>query len=271
MRWADASVKAERTPVRSPQAPRVSVGMPVYNGEEFLGSALESILEQTFTDLELVISDNASTDSTEAMCRKYASADPRVKYWRNTENVGATENYNAVFRYARGAYFKWASSNDLCHPAFIEESVAVLERRPDVVLVYPRTQLIYDATKPPEDYDDVRNLLQDSACARFKTLLDRIRLNNMMNGVIRSAVLGRTPLLKNFFSSDISLMAEVALFGKFVELPEVMFYRRMDAKSATAKKSDEEVLRHHNPRQHRYCSRHGSSIMPMHRRSGAHR
>jgi glycosyltransferase involved in cell wall biosynthesis len=226
----------------------VSIGMPVFNGETHLRAGIESLLGQSYSDIELIISDNASTDATEEICRDYARRDTRVRYYRNDVNVGASANYNAVFRHARGTYFKWASSNDICGREFIEKCVDVLERRPDVVLVYPRTRLIYSGAKPPEDYVDAVSLPQESACDRFSVFLDRIRLNNVMNGVVRTAVLGRTPLIEIFFSSDISLMAEVALYGKFVELPEFLFYRRMDPESATAKKSAQEILRHYDPK-----------------------
>lgn len=226
----------------------VSIGMPVYNGASHLRAGIESLLGQSYSDIELIISDNASTDATQDICRDYAGRDTRLRYYRNDVNIGASGNYNAVFHHARGAYFKWASSNDICGREFIEKCVAVLERHPDVALVYPRTRLMYGDEKPPEDYVDAVSLPQESACARFNEFLDRIRLNNVMNGVVRTAVLGRTPLIKIFFSSDICLMAEVALYGKFVELPEFLLYRRMDPESATAKKSEQEVLRHYDPK-----------------------
>ncbi len=228
--------------------PIVSVGMPVYNGQEFLRDSIQSILEQTFTDFELIISDNASTDETPKICQEFAAGDPRVRYYRNPENVGASDNYNAVFRHARGAYFKWASGNDLCERTFLEKCVAALDRRPDAVLAYPRTRLVYGGSTPAEDYIENLDLDQESACERFKLLLKRIRLNNVMNGLIRSRALRRTPLIKPYYSSDTVLMAEVVLYGKFVEVPEYLFYRRMDSKAATAMKSEDEVLEHYDPK-----------------------
>ncbi len=222
--------------------------MPVYNGQEFLRDSIQSILEQTFTDFELIISDNASTDATPKICQEFAARDPRVRYYRNPENVGASDNYNAVFRHARGAYFKWASGNDLCERTFLEKCVAALDRRPDAVLAYPRTRLVRGGSTPAEDYIENLDLDQESACERFKLLLKRIRLNNIMNGLIRSRALRHTPLIKPYYSSDIVLMAEVVLYGKFVEVPEYLFYRRMDSKAATAMKSEDEVLEHYDPK-----------------------
>lgn len=227
--------------------PKVSVGMPVFNGGKFLRESVESILGQTYQDLELIISDNASTDNTREICQSYAERDARVRYFRNNENIGASDNYNAVFRYSHGEYFKWASCNDVCDFRFIEECVGVLDGDSDVVLAYPRTRLFYGNTGRAEDYVDGLDLPYTSPCRRFKTFLHRVRLNNVMNGLVRSTVLRRTPLIKPFLSSDVSLMAELTLYGKFAEVPTFMFYRRMDPEAATALKSEEEVFKHYDP------------------------
>ncbi len=92
--------------------PPVSLGLPVLNGEEFLAPTLDSILAQTYSDFELVISDNASTDSTQDIVRHYAARDPRIRYFRQAANVGVGNNYTCVARRARSPLFKWLSAND---------------------------------------------------------------------------------------------------------------------------------------------------------------
>ncbi|MCT7961886.1 glycosyltransferase family 2 protein [Laspinema sp. D1] len=92
--------------------PKVSIGMPVYNGEPFIREALDSLLAQTFTDFELIISDNASTDGTEAICQEYAAKDKRIRYIRQTENRGAAANFQFVLDEAVGEYFMWAAHDD---------------------------------------------------------------------------------------------------------------------------------------------------------------
>lgn len=221
--------------------------MPVYNGSEFLRATIDSLLAQTFRDFELIISDNASTDATESICREYAARDSRIRYYRNPKNVGASDNYNAVFHYARARYFKWASSNDLCHPRFLEACVAVLDARPDVVLAFPRTRLLDSDGAPLQDYEEQLALDQASPSARYRTCLERMRLNNIMNGTIRSVALGKTSLIKKYFSSDCNLMAELALHGRFAEVPEYLYYRRMDPRTSTALKSGTEVVQHYDP------------------------
>ena len=228
-------------------SPIVSVGMPVYNAEQTLRATLDSILGQTCADLELVISDNASTDATRAICEEYVARDSRVRYLRNPENLGASENYNNAFRQSHGKYFKWASSNDTCHPVFLERCLDVLQRDESIVIVHPLTRIVDDNGRT-EDLRDNLDLRQDDPCVRFRLLLERMRLNNIMNGVIRSDVLRRTPLIRPFYASDVSLMAELALHGKFAEVPEYLFFRRMDAQTATSRKPAEEVAAHFNPK-----------------------
>ena len=118
--------------------PKVSIGLPVYNGQKFIERTLESILNQDFDDFELIISDNASEDKTEYICRRYVQKDSRIRYSRNDVNVGAGENYNKVFKLAKGKYFKWAAHDDECHRTMLRRCVEVLDCAPDsVVMVYP--------------------------------------------------------------------------------------------------------------------------------------
>jgi glycosyltransferase involved in cell wall biosynthesis len=125
---------------RRMRTPRVSIGLPVYNGENYLAETLDSILAQTFTDFEVIISDNASTDRTETICRQYAAQDRRIRYLRNTSNLGAAKNYNRVFELSQGEYFKWNGHDDPLAPVFLERCVAVLDRHPGVVLCFARNR-----------------------------------------------------------------------------------------------------------------------------------
>ena len=122
--------------------PRVSIGLPVYNGENYLTSAIETLLAQTFTDFELIISDNCSTDRTQDICRSFCDRDARIRYVRQAKNLGAVRNFNLVFHYARGEYFKWAAHDDVCAPAFLQRCVERLDANPSVVWCYPRSDKI---------------------------------------------------------------------------------------------------------------------------------
>ena len=117
-------------------APKVSIGMPVYNGEKYIREALDSLLAQTFTDFELIISDNASTDGTEAICREYAARDPRIRYVRQSENRGPTANFHFVLDEAVGEYFMWAAYDDLWGNHFLAQALGRMNS-PDVGFAFP--------------------------------------------------------------------------------------------------------------------------------------
>src|SRR5687767_4274622 len=132
----------------SSTAPKVSVGLPVFNGDAYLRNSIESILDQDFTDFELIVADNASTDATESICREFANRDCRVRYYRNDVNLGASRNYNKVFELATGEYFKWHAHDDECYPTMLSRCVAVLEEAIDsVAMVYPLAELIDEQGK----------------------------------------------------------------------------------------------------------------------------
>lgn len=227
--------------------PRVSVGMPVYNCEEFVGEAIQSILDQTVADLELVISDNASTDDTFDISAQFASDDPRVRLIRNPTNMGAAANYNRVFREARAPLFKWASGNDVCHRLLIESALKVLDARPDAVLAYPKTIIFTEDMQAGQALEEDLRLDERDPCRRVANFFDRVRLNNMMNGIVRADALRRTPLHGCYRGSDLPMMVALLLEGPFIESPHFHFYRRMDARSATRFQSEEEVNRHFDP------------------------
>ncbi len=211
----------------------VSVGMPVYNAENFVAGALDSLLAQTYGDLEIIVVDNASTDATGEICAAKARADRRVHYFRNDSNIGVFNNYSLAFRRSSGPLFKWASAADWHAPAFVADCVAELRRRTDVVLCGTRAKLFSEDLDSAEPYYRDMNLLDDSPSARFARLYAYIGLNNIMYGVIRREALERTRLHRPYYQSDVVLLAELALMGKFVELPEYLFFRRMTRQTAT--------------------------------------
>jgi glycosyltransferase involved in cell wall biosynthesis len=230
------------------RAPRLTVGMPVYNGDRTLATALEALLGQTFGDFELVVSDNASTDGTPDLLARYAAFDPRLRIVRQPQNLGANPNYSEVARRAHGEYFKWASSNDWCAPTFFERCIDVLDARSDIVLAFPRTKLFVTVPENAEEYPYDFGLESDRPADRFIHLASKLRLNNVFNGVIRVAALRRTRLVPHHCGSDIVLMAHLALLGKFAQVPEPLFFRRMEPQSATRLMSADAMRRHHYPR-----------------------
>ena len=213
--------------------PAISIGMPLYNAERYLRETLNSILGQSFQDFELILSDNASTDATAVICKEYAVRDERIRYVRNRRNVGAARNFNKVFELSVGRYFKWAAADDLCHPAFLQRCVQALECDPDVVIAYPRTEVIDEEGKIVTMARDELRLDSTDVRARFADLLSPMRYTNYpFYGLMVRRALQRTRLMIPYLAADRCLLAELGLHGRFREIDEVLFYRRRARESA---------------------------------------
>jgi glycosyltransferase involved in cell wall biosynthesis len=224
--------------VKPSRTPRISVGLPVYNGARYVGRAIESLLAQTCTDFELIVCDNASTDATANNARGYADQDPRVRYYRNVRNMGVGYNHRRAFELARGEYFRWAGADDLVEPSLLEACATALDSHPSAVLAYPRTRLIDAGGTVVQEYDDRLSLPWPDPVRRLRTLLDVVRRCNAMYGLVRSDVLRRTSVMGDFIGADVCLLAELALHGTFVELPEFLFLKRTHAESIAGSSRD---------------------------------
>lgn len=221
------------------QFPTVSIGMPIYNGARYLRQALDAITGQTFTDFEVVISDNASTDATGEICREYAGKDSRIRYYSNDENRGASWNYNRLLDLARGKYFRWAPADDVFAPESVQACVATLDRHPEAVLCYPKTVLIDEQGNVIRPYEDNLHLSFESAVERFERAMKQIGLVNILYGLIRTDVLRKTCLLGNYSGADVVLVLELSLYGQFLEIAEPLFFRRIHAGAMSSKKNVE--------------------------------
>jgi glycosyltransferase involved in cell wall biosynthesis len=232
--------------------PPVSIGLPVYNGEDYIRYALDSILNQTYSDFELIISDNASTDGTEQICRAYADKDKRIRYFRNTTNLGAAGNFNRVFEMSTGKYFKWISHDDVYSPDYVHRCVEVLGGEPSVVLCYAQTTLIDEKGQKIRKHDSQLHLASSKPHKRLRKFLRKPPGCNPVFGLIRADVLSTTRLLGNFESSDYNLLVELCLRGKFWEHDEYLFFRRSHpGMSRRAGKSGKDFLLWFDPRHKR--------------------
>jgi glycosyltransferase involved in cell wall biosynthesis len=231
--------------------PKVSIGLPVYNGEKYLRTALDSILQQDYTDFELIISDNASTDATQNICQEYADKDRRIRYYRNGNNIGASGNYNQLVTLARGEYFKWAAHDDVHLPGFLRCCIEAIAQAPArVVLVAPKTETIDEHGKiiniPLESLDTRR----PRPYQRVKDILRSVSWATAQFGLFRTDTLKKTRLIQSFFAADHVLLLEVALLGEIWELPETLFQRRVHSGiSTTANKNWRELQVWFNPSQ----------------------
>jgi glycosyltransferase involved in cell wall biosynthesis len=205
----------------------VTIGLPVLDGEPYLSEAIDSILAQSFTDFELVISDNASTDRTEEICRAYASRDPRVRYMRSPVNIGGALNFNRVLDEARGLYFKWAAHDDVLAPTWLARAVSTLDDQPSAVLCQSLITVIDQdgAVVGPEERLLTR-VTGGRAAARFGNLVLADHRCNDLFGLIRTGILRRTGGIGRYIAADRVLLAELGLHGRFETIPEPLFFVR---------------------------------------------
>ena len=208
--------------------PKVSIGLPVYNGENYLRFALDSILQQDYGDFELIISDNASTDTSPAICREYAAKDSRIRYYRNDANIGASRNFNSLVSLARGEYFKWAAHDDVHLPGFLRRCVEVIEQAPaTVVLVAPKAEMVDEHGRKMDIFVESLDTRRPHPHQRVGDVLHRVFWATAQFGVFRTEALKKTRLIQPFFAADHVLLVETALLGEIWELPEILFQRRV--------------------------------------------
>jgi glycosyltransferase involved in cell wall biosynthesis len=221
----------------SKSSPPLSIGLPVYNGENFLEQSLDCLLGQTYGDFELIISDNASTDRTAEICGAYAGQDSRIRYFRQKENLGAADNYNFVFDQSAGRFFKWATHDDLLAPTFLERCVEILKNKDCVVLVFTLGQDIDEngniiRTYPPRNDTDDLNQVQ-----RFRSMVTGRQPVIPIFGVMRRETLAKTRLIGKYTGSDRPLIGEMALRGKIYEVPEYLFFYRVHPEQSWSNKN----------------------------------
>ncbi|MFT7677148.1 MAG: glycosyltransferase involved in cell wall biosynthesis [Planctomycetota bacterium] len=218
--------------------PRVTVGVPVRNGMPYLRLCLDSILAQSYEDFELLISDNASDDGSEELCREYERKDSRVRYLRQEENLGAAGNFNVLVQEARGELFKWSAADDELAPELLQDCVSALDAAGDAaVLAHTQTRWIDIEGALIEDYGAGLPFDDRTPHTRLRTLLrDPVRSHlfkcSAICGVVRRSVLQDTGLIRAFGASDKVCLVELALRGGWVEVCEPHFRRRVHEQSS---------------------------------------
>ncbi|QFT77351.1 glycosyltransferase family 2 protein [Erythrobacter sp. THAF29] len=258
--------------------PKVTLAMPVFNGSNYIRDALDSILAQTFTDFELVVCDNASTDETCAIVQEYAAKDPRIVLIRNPKNLGASANYNLGFEHGRGRYLKWCAHDDQLSANFLAECVKVLDASPDVALAFGSTRGITptnEITTPTGA--DTPSLDSDDPAMRFRQAIELAGTCFPIFGLFRRENLAKSTLHRPYYGSDRAVLAEAALMGKFVRVEDAIFYNREHEQRSiniddkvqrslwqTGKKSRGAAAEHLNLTRHLFeiASRHGDIVSP---------
>lgn len=211
---------------RARYAPKLSVGLPVFNGENFLEEALESVRAQSFDDFELIIADNASDDRTGVICESYASKDERIRLIRNPTNVGGARNHNLVLAHARAPCFKWMAHDDVCEPTFFDRCVEALDQTPAAVGAYPRALDIDQEGIVVGKWPPRRALAAAQPQVRFSEVLRTQKEPLPIFGVLRTHVVQSLGGLGAYPSSDRVLICAMALRGPLLEVPEFLFLHR---------------------------------------------
>lgn len=205
--------------------PRMSVGLPVYNGEEYLAAALDTLLGQTYTDFELIISDNASTDGTEEICRTYAVADDRIQYVRQPQNIGWAGNHNAVAYLGRGQLFKWAAHDDVYAPDLLRACIQALDERPEAVAAHAWTAMIDDSGTLTERFRYSLSTDSPDVAERFRSLLFDVGGDDDY-AVLRTDILRKVLPYGSYYRADRVLGAALTLHGPFHHVPDWLYFRR---------------------------------------------
>jgi glycosyltransferase involved in cell wall biosynthesis len=212
-------------------APLVSIGLPVFNGEEYIEWAVGSLLAQDYHNFELIISDNASTDATSSICLRFAHEDNRVRYYRTEEHFDAVWNFQRVLHLARGKYFMWAAHDDWAEASYVSKCVQELEIDPFAVLCYSLVERI-------SVLDGISTTLDGCGTTAGLNRLERLHLTILKQssteiyGLHRREVLVNADLKRNAFGCDRVLLDELALVGHFLRVPEVLFHYRWQIKTA---------------------------------------
>ncbi len=216
--------------------PKVSIGLPVYNGEKFLECALASLLAQDFHDFELVISDNASTDKTTRICLEYAAKDSRIRYYRSEVHREAADNFNCVLGLSRGEYFMWAAHDDLWEPSFVRHLVSALDRNPGAVLAFAKYDAIDEYGRQArvfrEDWGEIFSRRKFWQLA-YMIILDEAGTQkaNHIYGVMRRdalrAVGGMTNLVSGHSGADVVTLLRLLACGDFVIVDDLLYHYRI--------------------------------------------
>ncbi|MCX5695212.1 MAG: glycosyltransferase family 2 protein [Candidatus Omnitrophica bacterium] len=219
--------------LREKTLPRVSVGLPTYNRAITLKQTINSVLNQDYANIELIISDNASTDQTQAICEGFGCKDGRVKYIRQEYNRGPVANFREALNNSSGEFFMWLSDDDWLDSSYISECVKTLLKEKDLSLVAGKT--IYYHSDNSSYEETIINHLQNSGVIRLLDYYVRLRSNSFFYGVMRRKDLENVRF-PNTIGTDGLIMAVIVYLGKTRVLDNISIHRRLGGSSANFRK-----------------------------------
>jgi glycosyltransferase involved in cell wall biosynthesis len=218
----------------NPEEVLVSIGLPIYNGAAHMRRALDSLLAQTHRNLEIVISDNASTDDTTAICREYMARDPRIVYSRNDVNIGGLRNFDKVVRLARGDYFMWAAHDDRWAPTFIEANLRNLLDHPELIASISRVRYLDNEREvflSQVSRSDTRPL-ESSMQANIRLFVANHGMNSRFYSLFRKDVLLQSLPIPTYCGGDTAFVVRTLQFGNYGEIPQTLYARSVHGESS---------------------------------------
>ena len=221
--------------------PLVSIGLPVYNGELHLRSSLGAILGQDYPNLEIIISDNASTDNTWDICKEFAAKDSRIILSRNDSNKGAFFNFLNVMGGANGDFFMWAAHDDLHVQTYVSDCLLAFDANPSAIMCCTELGFINEdgSTRKNWHYNNIESI--------GKTLVERIHEVISRCGwfatyaLFRRAAIPILSRLKECYGGDVILLIELAIAGECAKVHKPLYYRREPDKPKDSQKYMQEI------------------------------
>jgi len=222
---------------------KLSIGMPVYNAEKFLQNRLDSLLSQTFSDFELIISDDASTDLTSEICKEYISKDNRIQYIRQEKNIGMSANFHFVLNKANGEYFFWAAQDDITLPGFIEKNIEALDKNKNLICSVSKIKFIgkiideLAITKKDSIFKKIKkritkklvNVNTQSISGNYENKV-RIVLSNSGStlaqyGIYRTEILKKSVELPGFHGDESAIVLSALKYGDINVIDEFLIHK----------------------------------------------
>ncbi len=242
--------------------PSVSVGIPTYNRPEGLKRTLECIVQQTYSNLEIIVSDNCSPNpEVEAVTRAFMANDSRIHYIRQEENVGQFFNFKAVLDHAQGDYFTWAADDDDRSPKFVESCLEAFQSSDQLLVVNSFSELVHPKTGELLKVDRGCTTVGLSASQRYKRYISTIfteqaAIGDLIYGLMQRDALSRAMTAIRVVPWDHILLARLALEGEFYTIPSALMQSRPGGMSRSNKTAARALLLEGTPaEQHPWWTR----------------
>ncbi|WP_310485012.1 glycosyltransferase [Chamaesiphon sp. VAR_48_metabat_403] len=209
--------------------PFLTIGIPIYNGERYIRESLDSIISQDYSNLEIIISDNCSTDKTKDICLEYADRDSRIKYYEQETNLGATANFNFILKLATGTFFTWAAYDDYLATSYVRKCIEKMQQHPTAIGCCSEINFVNEdgtiRTAWTQSYSNIDSL-DKNVVGRVRELTNKVGWYAIYS-IFKTDVLRQTSLCQSRYADDVLLLLELLLLGEIVKVPEYLFYYRV--------------------------------------------